>query len=101
MPQTTREGFGWDPPPGGEEPPPFNPYDLGGPPPPPRRPGLDFAPLFGLIEMLRRALPPELRARFTALLREALLTLRALIDWYLERLDGRRREPAVEDIPIE
>ena len=34
-------------------------------------------------------------------LREALLTLRALIDWYLERLDRPRREPEVENIPID
>ena len=37
----------------------------------------------------------------TALIREALLTLRSLIDWYLERLDRPRREPRVEDIPID
>jgi hypothetical protein len=30
-----------------------------------------------------------------------LLTLRALIDWYLERLDAPDRAPAVEDIPID
>ncbi len=35
------------------------------------------------------------------LIRELLLTLRSLIDWYLERLDQRPREPEVEDIPIE
>jgi hypothetical protein len=29
------------------------------------------------------------------------VTLRSLIDWYLERLDRPRREPEVEDIPIE
>lgn len=35
------------------------------------------------------------------LLREFLLTLRSLIDWYLDRLDNPRREPQVEDIPID
>jgi hypothetical protein len=35
------------------------------------------------------------------LIREFLLTLRSLIDWYLERLERPRREPQVEDIPIE
>jgi hypothetical protein len=34
-------------------------------------------------------------------IREFLLTLRSLIDWYLERLDDRPREQHVEDIPIE
>ena len=52
----------------------------------------------------RRA-PPRGAARaqeqFTAFLREALLTLRSLIDWYLERLERRPREPRVEDIPID
>jgi hypothetical protein len=34
--------------------------------------------------------------------REALLTTRALIDTYLERLDGdEQRGPRVQDIPIE
>jgi hypothetical protein len=34
-------------------------------------------------------------------MREFLLTLRSLIDWYLERLDRPQREPRVEDIPID
>jgi hypothetical protein len=34
-------------------------------------------------------------------LREALLTLRSLIDWYLERIDRAPRDPKVEDIPID
>lgn len=69
-------------------------------PPPPRR-GVDAAALFVLIDAVRRAVPRELEQQFTALLRELLLTIRSLIDWYLERLDGGRREPEVEDIPIE
>ena len=63
--------------------------------------GPDLSALLLVVEGLRRLLPPELRGQFTALLRELLLTLRALIDWYLERLEGGDREPAVEDIPIE
>jgi hypothetical protein len=43
----------------------------------------------------------ELRDQLTNLIREFLLTLRSLIDWYLERLDSRPREPEVEEIPIE
>jgi hypothetical protein len=43
----------------------------------------------------------ELRDHVTNLIREFLLTLRSLIDWYLERLDQGPREPEVEDIPIE
>ncbi|MFL5825626.1 MAG: hypothetical protein ACJ76V_03790, partial [Thermoleophilaceae bacterium] len=60
--------------------------------------GPDLAPLFLVLDALRAGLPRELRDQFNALVRELLLTLRALIDWYLERLDGGRREPEVEDI---
>ena len=61
----------------------------------------DLSPLLALLDALRGAVPRELEQQFTALVREALLTLRALIDWYLERLDGRGSERRVEDIPIE
>jgi hypothetical protein len=71
------------------------------PPPPPRSGGPDLAPLFAIAEALRRGLPRELQAQFTSLLREALLTLRALIDWYLERLDRGERSPEVEEIRID
>jgi hypothetical protein len=57
--------------------------------------------LFVLLDGVRAAAPRELRDQVTNLIREFLLTLRSLIDWYLERLDERPREPRVEDIPIE
>ena len=78
--------------------------ELGAPPPPGsgRRPATpDLRPLFGLLDFLRSLLPRELHAQFNTLTREILLTLRALIDWYLDRLDGRSREPEVEEIPID
>ena len=72
---------------------------------PPPRGGPDLAPLFAigeaLAEALRRGLPRELQDQFNSLLREVLLTIRALIDWYLERLDGNERAPEVEDIRID
>ena len=71
------------------------------PPPPPRGSGPDLAPLFAIAEALRRGVPRELQGQFNSLLREVLLTLRALIDWYLERLDRAERGPEVEDIPID
>jgi hypothetical protein len=71
------------------------------PPPPPRGGSPDPAALFVLLDGLRRVAPRELDDQLTKLIREFLLTLRALIDWYLERLDRPRREPEVEDIPIE
>ena len=49
----------------------------------------------------RQLSPRELEDRLIDLIREFLLTLRSLIDWYLERLDNRPEEPRVEDIPIE
>jgi len=61
----------------------------------------DLGPLLALLESLRRMVPPELQEQFTALQREVLLTIRALIDWYLERLDARSRPVEVEDIPID
>ena len=70
-------------------------------PPPPRGRQLDFRPLFMLLEGVRRTLPGNLQEQFTTLQRELLLTLRALIDWYLDRLDKPELEPQVEDIPIE
>ncbi len=73
----------------------------GAPPPPPPHGGPDFSALFVLLDMLRRAAPGELQDRFSALIREALLTLRSLIDWYLERLENPPRQPQVEDIPID
>jgi hypothetical protein len=71
------------------------------PPPPPPGRGPDLAPLFAIVDALRRGLPGELQGQFTSLLREVLLTIRSLIDWYLERLDRAERKPEVEDIPID
>ena len=76
-------------------------YDEEGAPPPPPRTAVDLRALFVMIDALRRVVPRELEERFTALVRELLLTLRSLIDWYLERLDRPARGPEVEDIPID
>jgi hypothetical protein len=70
-------------------------------PPPDRRGPPDPAALFVLLDGVRAAAPREVRDQVTNLIREFLLTLRSLIDWYLERLDNRPRGPEVEDIPIE
>ena len=61
----------------------------------------DPAALFQMLDGMRRMAPRELEDQLTNLIREFLLTLRSLIDWYLERLDAPKREPEVEDIPIE
>ena len=82
---------------------PYADSDDPGATPPPQfaRPHLDLRPLFMLLEAVRRGLPRELEEQVSALIRELLLTLRALIDWYLERLERRPGEPRVEDIPID
>ena len=54
-----------------------------------------------LIRALRDLVPPELERRLAEALHELLLALRALIDFYLERLERHSSEPVeVEDIPI-
>jgi hypothetical protein len=67
-----------------------------GVPPPP-----DLSALIAVLEALRRAIPAELQEQFMTLQRELLLTVRALIDWYLERLDKPELAPQVEEIPID
>jgi len=59
-----------------------------------------------LLEAVRDALPPELTAQLAEAVRELLLAVRALIDWYLDRLEQAARPgkggggERVEDIPI-
>ena len=61
----------------------------------------EFDVLLEAVRGLRDRIPPELQRRLGEALREVLLALRALIDWYLERTERTRREPSeVEDIPI-
>lgn len=68
---------------------------------PPPRTLPDLSVLLTILDAVRAAVPRELQQQFTALLREVLLALRALIDRYLERLDGRATQTRVEDIPID
>jgi hypothetical protein len=61
----------------------------------------DLELLIGVVQSLRDLIPPELQQRLAAALREVLLAVRALIDWYLERAEQRRAAPVeVQDIPI-
>jgi len=95
-----------EPPPAhAQEPPPAHtqePPPGQGPPPPPPPPGrMDFSPFFVLLDALRRAVPGDMQNQFTRLVRETLVTVRGLIDWYLDRLDRPEPEQRVEDIPID
>jgi hypothetical protein len=62
--------------------------------------------LVALLESLRALVPPELQQQLTEVIRQVLLLIRALIDWWVDRLepgaDRTPRRPAteVEDIPL-
>ena len=84
----------------------------GGEFPPPRtdEAARETQALVALVEMLRDLLPPELRRQVTDLIRQVLLLLRAVLDWWVRRLepgpaggDGAAApaEPQVEDIPLD
>jgi hypothetical protein len=57
--------------------------------------------LVALLRALRELVPPELQAQVTEVIRQVLLLLRAVIDYWVERLDTPRpAEVEVQDIPI-
>ena len=63
----------------------------------------DLELLTQVIQSVRDLIPPELERRLAAALRELLLAIRALIDWYLERSERPPSSPGaggVQDIPI-
>jgi hypothetical protein len=67
----------------------------------PRSATADVLALAALLDLGRTLVPAELRAQVAELVREILLLVRALIDWYLERVEERRATPVeVQDIPI-
>ena len=58
--------------------------------------------LVGLLRTLRELAPAELQQQLTETIRQVLLLLRALIDFWVERLEAPRSEAVeVEDIPVE
>jgi hypothetical protein len=75
---------GWSVP-GADQPPPF-----------------DLGQLAALIEALRGVVPSELSQQLAHALRELLIALRAVLDWYIARLEPAER-PAreMQDIPVE
>ena len=61
----------------------------------------DLQALVALLDLGRTLVPPELREQIAQLVREILLLVRAIVDWYIERLDQGRKTPVeVQDIPI-
>jgi hypothetical protein len=62
----------------------------------------DLAQLTALLESLRGAVPPELTRHVADALRELLIAIRAVLDWYIARLEPSERTPLeVQDIPVE
>jgi hypothetical protein len=65
-------------------------------------PAFDLGQITALVEALRGVVPPDLAHQLAEALRQLLLVLRAVLDWYIARLEGG--EPparAVQDIPVE
>ncbi len=58
--------------------------------------------LVRMLALLRDVVPPELRAQLAELVRQLLVFVRAVLDWWIERMEPGPRgdEPRVEDIPI-
>ena len=62
----------------------------------------DLGQVTALLETLRGAVPPELSRQLAEALRELLLAIRAVLDWYIARLEpSEPRSREVRDIPVE
>jgi hypothetical protein len=68
----------------------------------PLPPAFDLSQLTALVESLRGVLPPDLARQLADALRELLLALRAVLDWYIARLEpAPPPDSDVQDIPVE
>jgi hypothetical protein len=55
-----------------------------------------------LLALLREIVPPELQAQLAEVARQVLLLVRAVLDWWVARLEpARGAAPEVEDIPVD
>jgi hypothetical protein len=65
-------------------------------------PAFDLGQITALVESLRGVVPPELMHQLADALRELLIALRAVLDWYIARLEpGEPPSSDVQDIPVE
>jgi predicted xylose isomerase-like sugar epimerase len=63
--------------------------------------GSELDALISAVRSLRDLVPPEVMQRLAEALKEVLVAIRSLIDYYVERLDRPRKEPPeIKDIPI-
>lgn len=62
----------------------------------------ELSALLAVVQGLRDLIPPEVADALRELVRELLVLVRALLDWWLARLDGTRGAPAeaVQDVPV-
>jgi hypothetical protein len=70
----------------------------------PRESRDELEALVGLLRALRELVPPELQQQVTDVIRQVLLLLRAVIDFWVERLEAPPAASGgveVQDIPIE
>ena len=68
----------------------------------PSPPAFDLAQLTALVESLRGVVPPDLARQLAEALRELLLAIRAVLDWYIARLEpSPPADSDVQDIPVE
>lgn len=75
-------------------------WSVPGAEPPP--PAFDIGQLTALVESLRGVVPPDLARQLADALRELLLALRAVLDWYIARLEpSPPADDDVQDIPVE
>jgi hypothetical protein len=76
-----------------------------GPPPRTDEAAHEAQALVALLALLRDVVPPELRRQVADLVRQVLLLVGAVIDWWVARLEpGTAEAPAarvVEDIPLD
>jgi hypothetical protein len=62
----------------------------------------DLAALAALADSLRGVVPPELARQLADALRQLLVALRAILEWYIARLEPAEPAPSeVQDIPVE
>jgi hypothetical protein len=64
---------------------------------------VELCPICRAADVLRATAPDDIKDQWQVVQREALLTMKAAIDRYVERLDAEQPErgPRVQDIPIE
>jgi hypothetical protein len=62
----------------------------------------DLQALAGMLDALRTSVPPEVGRQLAEAVRELLVALRALLDWWIARLEREPEQPVeVQEIPID